>query len=147
MAIVCSILLLCHAAMAASEGDIARINTVKGAASIERQAEAIPAKAGQRIYQGDTLKTGADGSLGVIFKDNTILSLGPESTIVIDEFLFNPAEDKLSFVTRLIRGTAACLTGVIAKLAPQAVRFETPVARVGLRGTKFLVSIEEEGKP
>lgn len=96
------------------------------------------------IYTGDTIKTGADGSVGVTFRDNTILSLGPNSVVVIQEFLFAPAQGKLSLVTRLIKGTAAYLFGVIAKLSPQSVRFETPVATVGFRGTKVLVKIDEE---
>jgi hypothetical protein len=79
----------------------------------------------------------------VIFKDDTLLSIGPQSEIIISEFLFSPAEGKLSIVTRLLRGSAIYLTGIIGKLSPESVRFETPVANIGIRGTKFAVKMED----
>jgi len=50
------------------------------------------AQIGEKIYRMDALKTGRDGSLGVVFKDDTLLSIGPQSEIIISEFLFSPAE-------------------------------------------------------
>jgi hypothetical protein len=131
------------AKQAAMDGDVARVKTFSGTAMIARSEKVIPVTRDEKIYQGDTLKTGADGSVGITFRDNTTLSLGPNSVVVIQEFLFAPAQGKLSIVTRLIKGTAAYLSGVIAKLSPQSVRFETPVATVGFRGTKLLVKIDE----
>jgi len=127
----------------ASDAPAGSIKTTKGTASIIRQNQVIPAQIGDRIFMKDSLKTGPDGSLGMIFKDDTLLSIGPQSEIVISEFLFSPAEGKLSIVTKLLKGTAAYLTGIIAKLSPESVRFETPVANIGIRGTKFVVKIED----
>jgi len=131
------------ASKTSADGEVARVKNVAGMATVTRNGKVIPANKDERIYQGDTLKTGANGSVGITFKDNTILSLGPNSVVFISEFLFAPAQGKLSIVTRLIKGTAAYLSGVIAKLSPQSVRFETPVATVGFRGTKVLVKIDE----
>jgi len=129
----------------AAESPVGIIKTMKGAASIIRKDKVIPAKIGERIFVKDALRTGPDGSLGMTFKDDTLLSIGPKSEALIDEFLFSPAENRLSIVTRLLKGTAAYLTGTIGKLSPESVRFETPVANVGIRGTKFAVKIEEDG--
>ena len=129
--------------VAASDDPAGSIKTMKGAASIVRQEKVILAKNGEKIFARDILRTGADGSLGVIFKDDTLLSVGPNSELVIDEFLFAPAQGKLSFVARMLRGTAVYLSGIIAKLSPESVRFETPVASVGIRGTKFAVKVDE----
>jgi hypothetical protein len=132
----------------ASGGEVARVKTIAGGASIVRLPQEIPAGIGERIFNGDRIRTGADGYLGVTFKDGTLLSLGPDSEIVIDEFLFSPAEGKLSFVARILRGAAACLSGVIAKLSPQSMRFETPEATIAVRGTKFLLKVDSpEPKP
>ena len=128
---------------AAAGGEVARVKTYTGTATIARTDRVLSLQKDEKIYVGDTLKTGADGSLGITFRDNTILSLGPNSTVVISEFLFAPAQGKLSIVTRIIKGTAVYLAGVIAKLSPQSVRFETPVATVGFRGTRFLVKIDD----
>jgi len=127
----------------ASEAPAGSVVTAKGTASIIRQNQVAPAQIGDHIFMGDSLKTGPDGSLGIIFKDDTVLSIGPRSEINISEFLFSPAEGKLSIVTRLLKGTATYLTGIIAKLSPESARFETPVANIGIRGTRFAVKIED----
>ena len=133
--------------VATPDSDVARVKTFTGTASIVRANKALPVNRDAKLYQGDTLRTGKDGSLGVIFRDDTLLSLGPNSVVIIEEFLFSPAQGKLSIVTRMLKGTAAYLSGVIAKLSPASVRFLTPVANVGFRGTKFLVRIDEEEPP
>ena len=133
--------------VAAPDGDVARVKTFTGTASIVRANKVLPVNRDAKLYQGDTLRTGKDGSLGIIFQDNTLLSLGPNSAVIIEEFLFSPAQGKLSIVTRMLTGTAAYLSGVIAKLSPKSVRFLTPVGNVGFRGTKFLVRIDGEEPP
>ena len=115
---------------------------VRGTSSIMRDMAAVETKNGTRVFRNDILKTGSDGSMSIVFRDDTLLALGPNSEFAIKEFLFSPAEGKLSIVTRLLRGTAVCITGIIGKLSPQSVRFETPVANIGVRGTKFAVKVE-----
>jgi hypothetical protein len=132
------------AVAAASDGSVGRVKTVEGTASIVRGQGSLPAVVNERILQGDTLTTGPNGSLGVILKDDTSLSLGPNSAVVVDQFQFAPAEGKLSLVTRMVRGTAVYISGIIAKLSPQSVRFETPNATIGIRGTRFLVKVDED---
>ena len=139
--VVC-IFINCAAAIASSDVPVGTIKTVAGAATIERAQKVIPAKIGDGIIEGDKLRTGADGSLGTVLRDDSFISIGPNSEIVISQFLFKPAEGKLSVVTRMLKGTAAYLSGIIAKLSPQSVRFETPAASVGIRGTKFLVRVD-----
>jgi len=141
--IIAAALVTCATFAAASDGSAGRVKTVKGSASIVRGQSSLPAVVNERVFQGDTLRTGPDGSLGVILKDDTSLSLGPNSVVVVDEVLFAPAEGKLSLVTRMLKGTAVYFSGVIARLSPQSVRFETPNASIGIRGTRFLVKVDE----
>jgi hypothetical protein len=126
----------------AEDMPVGTIKTIKGAVYLERQGRSFTPSEGDKIFQKDLLKTGRDGAIGVTFKDNTVLSLGSNTKVVIKEFLFSPAEGKLSIVTRLVKGTVAYLTGMIAKISPEAVRFETPVGNAGIRGTKFVVIVE-----
>ncbi|MDD2319621.1 MAG: FecR family protein [Geobacteraceae bacterium] len=128
----------CHAAGTPAGS----VKTAHGTAVIIRDMTPVEAKSGTRVFQHDSLKTGPDGSMAIVFRDDTLLSIGPNSEVSINEFLFSPAQGKLSIVTRLIRGTAAYLSGIIGKLSPQSVRFETPVANIGIRGTKFAVQVE-----
>ncbi len=141
--LIAAVLVTCATLAAASDGSVGRVKTIKGSATIVRGQSSLPAVFNEKVFQGDTLRTGSDGSLGVMLKDDTSLSLGPNSEVVIDQFLFAPAEGKLSLVARMLRGTAVYLSGVIAKLSPQSVRFETPNASIGVRGTRFLVQVGE----
>jgi hypothetical protein len=137
-----AVLLLSSSWSQAMESPVGIVKTVKGAAVILRQNQTITARVNEKIYKNDFFKTGPDSSLGLIFKDDTLLSLGADTEATVNEFLFSPAEGKLSIITRLIKGTAAYLSGIIAKLSPESVRFETPVGNVGIRGTKFVVKVE-----
>ncbi len=123
---------------------VATIQKLSGTATVVRQGQKIPATVGLEIWENDSLRTGPDGAVGVVFNDDTLLSLGPESVFVIDEFVFAPRERKFSIVFRMIRGTAAYLSGLISKLAPESAHFKTPTASIGIRGTKFVVKVEEK---
>ena len=122
---------------------VGTLQRVSGTAAVVSQDQILPAKAGLEIHANDTLRTGADGSIGVVFHDDTLLSLGPGSVLVIDEFVYAPRQGKLSLVFRMMKGTAVYLSGLIAKLAPDSVLFVTPLASVGVRGTKFAAKVEE----
>lgn len=123
---------------------IATIQKVSGMATVIREGGALSAKVGLEIWENDKLRTGPDGSMGVVFNDDTLLSLGPESVLVIDEYIFAPRQGKFSFVIRMLKGTAVYLSGLVSKLAPNSVHFETPSASIGMRGTRFAVKVEEK---
>jgi hypothetical protein len=120
------------------------VKTVDKEAYVIRSANPTKALTGMTIQVGDVLKTGSDGSLGIIFSDDTVMSLGPHTEITIKKYLFDPVEGKLSFLANMVRGTISFLCGQIAKLAPDAVSVEIPVATIGLRGTHFLVKAEQD---
>jgi len=130
---------------AESDGSIGVVRSADGAATVTRGGNVLPATAGTRLRAGDTLGTGPDGSLGVILRDDSSLSLGPSSSLFLRDFLFSPNEGKFSLLVRLSRGTMAYLSGLIGKLAPDKARFETPVATIGIRGTHFAVKAGEPG--
>jgi len=121
-----------------------RVKIASGVVFIVRAGTTIPAQAGQPVFEGDTLRTGADGRLGVTLKDDTRLSLGPSSEIRLDRFAYAPAEGRLGVVLNVVRGVAAYVSGRIAKLAPDAVRLETPAAIVGVRGTTVVIRASQE---
>ncbi len=121
---------------------IATIQKVSGTAAVVREGQIISATIGLQIWENDTISTGPEGSIGVVFDDDTLLSLGPDSLLVIDKFVFAPREGKFSIVLRMLRGTAAYLSGLISRLAPESAHFETPTASIGVRGTKFVVKAE-----
>ena len=83
--------------------------------------------------------TGADGSVGITFSDNTLLSIGPDSRLSIDRFAFDPTTHKGAFEASLGKGTLAGVSGKIAKQSPDAMKVKTPAALLGVRGTEFVI--------
>ena len=128
----------------ASGLNIGVIKTVKGEASIVRDKTSIPAKTGDVLREKDEIVTGRDSSMGVIMKDDSVLSIGANTRLQFNDFAFDPAEKKLSLITRLQRGTLVYMSGMIAKLKPDAVRFETKTAVCGLRGTYFAMEEKDD---
>jgi hypothetical protein len=137
-------LLLALAGPAAAQQSPAcgRIKLASGAASIVRAGSQLPAKVGEVVFEADALRTGSDGRLGVTLKDETRISLAPNSEVRLDRFLYAPSEGRLAFTLRIVRGLAAYVSGRIARLAPDAVRLETPTAIVGVRGTRLAIRVD-----
>ena len=121
-----------------------RVKVVSGEAFIVRDGKPIAAKPGQAIFASDSLRTGADGSIGVTLKDATRLSLGPQSELKVERFVYAPESGGLAMVIKFVRGAATYVSGRIAKLAPDAVRLETPAAIVGVRGTTLAFRVESK---
>jgi len=144
VAILLCALCLLPAADAAFAGEtIGVVRTASGAATVTRGEKTVPAAPGLKVMAGDTLGTGRDGSLGVILRDDSSLSIGPGSRLVLRRFLFSSPEGKFDLVASITRGTMAYLSGLIGKLAPEKARFETPTATIGIRGTRFAVKVGE----
>jgi hypothetical protein len=136
--------LLATAAVVRGEDEqlpIGLVKTVTGEAHILRAGRRMAAQPGTQLVRGDSLSTGATGTMGVILRDDTILSLGPATETRIEQFNFEPTGQKLAMVVRVARGVIEYLSGRIAKLAPGAVRLETPTATLGVRGTHLLVRV------
>lgn len=128
----------------ATETTIAYVKTVENDAEIITGNSRTKAQLGAPIQLGNKLKTGETGTLGIMFKDNTIMSLGNNSEITVDEYLYQPTQEKLSLVASLTKGSLHYISGVIAKLKPEAVSIKTNLATIGVRGTRFVVKVDEE---
>jgi hypothetical protein len=115
------------------------VKTVKGQVAIERPGEAAAAVPGARVHPGDRIVTGRDGQIGITLQDNTLLSAGPNSTLVLDDFVFDSTTHAGAIDASVKRGTVAVVSGKIAKQSPEAVRFRTPNAILGVRGTSFVI--------
>lgn len=119
------------------------VKTVTGEAWISNAGERIKAVPGTAVLIGSQLTTGAASAMGVTFKDNTVMSIGPKTELTVDEFLYAPAKGQLSLSARLGMGTLNYISGVIAKLKPEAVTVKTPAGIIGVRGTQFVAKVEQ----
>ena len=115
------------------------VKVAKGAVQIERGGQKVPATLGAAVQAGDVVATGTDGSVGITFLDNSLLSAGPNSVLAIDQFAFDSTTHQGSFESSLKKGTLAVVSGKLAKQSPDAMKVRTPAAVLGVRGTEFLV--------
>lgn len=120
------------------------VKNVKGTATVTTDGKVVEAQPGTPLHQGSALKTAASSSMGVMFKDNTMMSFGPGTELTVEEYLYEPSEGKLKLGARMGKGTLDYVSGVIAKLQPDAVTVKTPTGMIGVRGTQFLLKVSEE---
>jgi hypothetical protein len=120
------------------------IKIVKGSVYIERSGQKIAASVGTPVMSGDRILTGPDGSVGITLSDDTLLSSGPRSVLDLSQFAFNAASHAGVLDAFLKRGSLAVVSGLIAKHSPEAVKFRTPSTILGVRGTEFVIRIQDE---
>ena len=127
----------------ARAADAGRIKVVKGAVSVERGGKHIAAAVGMPVQVSDSVVTGPNGSVGITFLDDSVLTAGPNSRLAIDKFAFDPTTHRGEFETSLKRGTLAAISGKLVKQQPESMRVRTPAAIMGVRGTEFVVRVAE----
>lgn len=127
----------------ADEPPVGYVKTVSGEASIATAGKTVRAAVGVPVFQGSVLRTAEKSSLGVTFRDETVMSFGPDTQLTVEEYLYAPAGGKLKFGSKMAKGSLNYVSGVIAKLQPEAVSIQTPTGTIGVRGTQMLVLVEE----
>ena len=135
------VLLMAAAAGAGAAEPAGMVKIANGAVTIERSGEKHPATPGARIEAGDRVVTGRDSSVGITLRDNTLLSAGSDSVLVIDKFLFNSTTHAGEIDASVKRGSLSVISGKIARQSPESVRFRTPNAILGVRGTSFVIDV------
>jgi hypothetical protein len=140
----CLLWLACWACpVAAAElGQAGVVKISEGQVSILRGSTTLEAPVGTAVRVGDRVRTGPGGSAGITFNDDTRLSLGPGSTLLINDFSFDTTSHEGGMVASFLKGTFSVVTGLLAKHSPGAVIFKTPASTLGIRGTEFVVDVE-----
>ena len=141
--VACGSMLLVALALPASAAEIGQIKTSKGQVTVQREGKSLPGAVGARVQTADTIRTGADGSVGITMDDDSLLSVGPSSVLSLDRYAFDPTTSRGRFDATLNKGTLAVISGRIAKQSPDAMTVRTPTAVLGVRGTEFVVSADE----
>ncbi len=93
---------------------------------------------GAQVVANEKIQTTATGSVQVLFIDKTTLNVGPNSTVVIDRFVYNPATTKGELALSLGKGVMRVVGGVATHSEGATIR--TPVAAIGLRGGIAIIS-------
>ncbi|MBJ7310908.1 FecR domain-containing protein [Rugamonas sp. CCM 8940] len=139
--ITAATLLALSAPTLAAELPAGMVKTSKGQAVIEHEGKPSPALPGAALMSSDRIVTGADGSVGVTLRDETLLSVGPNSHVWLEKFAFNPTTHEGALDATVKRGTMGVISGKLSKQSPGAVQFRTPSSVLGVRGTEFLIDV------
>jgi hypothetical protein len=123
-------------------GWVGEITALKGEANVIRQNQTIPAKIGLKLEKEDNIKTFKNTKMQVIFKDNTVITIGKNSLVKISDYLFDNENSTAKF--KLSHGIMKTLTGKIGKFAPKRFKIRTKNASIGIRGTYFVVESYED---
>ncbi|MCK9472900.1 FecR family protein [Sulfurimonas sp.] len=139
--ILITLMLISSLAFAKSVGTI---TALKGSALISRDGAEIEAKLGAKLEEKDTLKTIDKSQVQIIFDDETIITVGNNSSFSIDEYLYEESKTP-SAQFGLFSGAMRTITGKIGKMTPENFKVNTKTATIGIRGTNFTVIANEDG--
>ena len=109
---------------------------VRGKVTLDREsAIGVAVETGAQIYLGDRIATGVEAGLQVLLLDESVFTLGPNSTLVVDRFVYDPRSDAGELKTELVRGAFRFVSGRIAKRDPSKMNVKLPAGTIGVRGT------------
>ena len=119
--------------------DVARSETVGAAAAVHPSSTGTPPGGGARqlavgtdIVSKERIVTAGTGSLQVMFNDKSTMTIGPNSDLVIDKFVYNPSAGSGAFAANLTKGALRFVGGQISHKAGATIN--TPVATLVIRG-------------
>ena len=140
-----SILLFCSATSASGLApDAGAIGTIKGSGVLERNGEVVTGEIGVGVKSMDTAVT-ANGQMQINFVDETRVDITEHSRLLIDEFVYDPENNIGKLGLKASLGTMRYASGQIAKKYKQNVKIRTPSATIGVRGTDFVLVVDEVG--
>lgn len=98
---------------------------------------------GSSVFIGDVVKTDGVGEAQLLFADGTRMVVGPNSALVIDEFLFRGKAAENKFSVRALGGAFRFISG---ESGDKGYTIRTPSATIGVRGTAFDFTVTREGE-
>lgn len=128
----------------AEPGLAGTVKKVSGDVRIECAGKTLAAKVGDGVNEQDRIVTGKSSSVGVTLKDDTLISAGANSQLVVDQFAYNNVTREGGIKATLLKGAMRFISGLIAKRDARAVAVYTPTATIGIRGTDFIVEVPNE---
>jgi hypothetical protein len=136
-------LILCLFAAVPAWADIGSVTEASGTAVIKRGKDTIPVVKGTEIKTNDKVET-KNGKVKIVFKDDTNVTVTESSSLIIDDFVYDPKSGAGKLGLKAAAGTVRYVSGSIAK-DPKNVKINTPTAAIAVRGTDFVMAVSETG--
>jgi hypothetical protein len=135
-----ALLAACTAALANERSGI--FKNLEGDVTVIRESRSLPAVPGAALLEGDRIVTGRNSAASVTLLDGTVVSVGPNSSVDLTHFIYDPTSQNGSLLLNLLQGTVRMITGVMGKTNPELIKLTTPTTVVGVRGTDFIVEVQ-----
>jgi hypothetical protein len=123
--------------------DIGSVTEASGTAIIKRGKDTIQIVKGTEIKTNDKVET-KNGKVKIVFKDDTNVTVTESSSLIIDDFVYDPKSGAGKLGLKAAAGTVRYVSGAIAK-DPKNVKINTPTAAIAVRGTDFVMAVSETG--
>jgi hypothetical protein len=98
-------------------------------------------KIGDRVFQEQQIRTGADSAAQLLFLDETALTVGPNSQLVLDKAVFDPDKRVGELSVRAVTGAFRFISG---SSPSGSYTIKTPSGTIGVRGTWFVFLIQND---
>ena len=99
---------------------------------------------GSKIFYGDTILANSKSNAQILFLDETVMTVGENTELTIDDFIYNPITNDGNFVTNIKSGIVKTISGKISEKSPEKLEVKMPNGSLGVRGTEFIVSLNSE---
>ena len=118
---------------------------IVGAISGTVKTENRELKTGDKIYLNETILSGANSGTQILLLDQSTFTVGEDSEVVMDTFIYDPATNDGKIVASVKQGSLKVISGLISKKNPDSLTVEVPEGTLGSRGTEFQ-TIVSKGK-
>ena len=126
---------------------IGRVDTITGEVSATRaDGTTVTLTVGANVYMGDVVATANSAAVSLVFLDESSFSLGEDGRMVLDELIYDPVTTEGSSAFSILQGVFVFVSGEIAATNPDGMLIQTPVASIGIRGTKVAGRAAQEGE-
>jgi hypothetical protein len=118
---------------------------VRGQVEIAERTGAVGrlVKSGEPIYLGNAIKSGPESGLQILLLDQTTFTIGPNSELTIDEFIFDPSTSAGKVTASVAKGVFRFVTGKVAQQQPGNMQVKLPAGTIGIRGTIAIGRIDQ----
>ena len=145
--VVCSVLCSSWSCDVPIGTEVGGIESLKGKVEVmQPDGSWKEVKLGTKVYLNDNIRTGKDSKAVIKLADDTVFTIGQDSSLAIDEFVYDPNTNIGKLTASLSKGVFRLVTGKMIHRDTTAITINTPIDAIGIRGTDFILSYDPDTK-
>ena len=139
-----TILMLSSASAAEKVNIEKQLIGIIGAISGNVKTETRELKTGDKIYLNETILAGADSGTQILLLDQSTFTIGSDSEVVMDTFIYDPDTNDGKIIAEVKQGSLKVISGLISKKNPDSLTVKVPEGTLGSRGTEFQTMVSKK---